>query len=123
MILTTGLRIPPECYVISNNVPTTCWRLSTLRGAKFFCILSFFSRSRSEPSFFDVGRAGAKIFYLELEPNKKISGAGAEEKWLGSSTLVLCHHDTFFTRVVECGAPPLWRLWFQAELGARTFRV
>ena len=28
------------------------------------------------------------MFYLEPEPKKKISGAGAEEKWLGSATLV-----------------------------------
>ena len=28
------------------------------------------------------------MFYLEPESKKKISGAGAEEKWLGSATLV-----------------------------------
>ena len=33
-----------------------------------------------------MGGAGADIFYLEPEP-KKISGAGAEENWLGSAAL------------------------------------
>ena len=33
-----------------------------------------------------MGGAGADIFYLEPEP-KKISGAGAEENWLGSASL------------------------------------
>ena len=33
-----------------------------------------------------VGGAGAKILYLEPESNKKISRAGAEDKWLGSAT-------------------------------------
>ena len=33
-----------------------------------------------------MGGAGAEIFYLEPEPKKKISGAGAEEKWFGSAT-------------------------------------
>ena len=45
-----------------------------------FCIQSFFlSRSGAF-----LGGAGAKMFYLE--PKKKISGAGAEEKWFGSAT-------------------------------------
>ena len=33
-----------------------------------------------------MGRDGAEFFYLEPEPKKKISGAGAEEEWLGSAT-------------------------------------
>ena len=41
-----------------------------------------------------MGGAGADIFYLELEPepNKKISGAGSEEKWFGSATLQIMVH-------------------------------
>ena len=33
------------------------------------------------------GGAGVEIFYLEPEPKKQISRAGAEAKWLGSATL------------------------------------
>ena len=33
------------------------------------------------------GGAGVEIFYLEPEPKKQISGAGAEEKGFGSATL------------------------------------
>ena len=41
-----------------------------------------------------MGGAGADIFYLELEPepNQKISGAGAKEKWFGSATLQIMVH-------------------------------
>ena len=35
-----------------------------------------------------MGGAGADIFNLEPEPKKKISRAGAEEKWLGSALLL-----------------------------------
>ena len=34
-----------------------------------------------------MGGARNDIFYLEPELKKKISGAGAVEKWLGSATL------------------------------------
>ena len=38
-----------------------------------------------------IGGAGAKFVYLEPEPKKKMSGAGAEEKWFVSATLKQTH--------------------------------
>ena len=37
-----------------------------------------------------IGGAGAEFFYLESS-RKKISVAGAEEKWFGSAPLVFTH--------------------------------
>ena len=50
-----------------------------------FCIKNcFFGAGQSRAL---KGGAGVEIFYLEPEPKKQISGAGAEAKWLGSATL------------------------------------
>ena len=39
-------------------------------------------------AFIGGARTGAKIFHLDPEPKKKISGAGAEEKLFGFATLI-----------------------------------
>ena len=51
VILTTWLRIPPGCHLISNDVRTTCWRLSTRPFAVYRAtrILSFLLYNRYKP--------------------------------------------------------------------------
>ena len=53
-----------------------------------FCInICFWSRSRSEPSFY--GWSWSRYFLPGAGAEIKISGAGAEENWFGSATLAL----------------------------------
>ena len=54
-----------------------------------FCIKVCFLGAGAGRSRAFKGGAGAEIFYLEPEPKNKISGAEAEEKWLGSATLLV----------------------------------
>ena len=54
---------------------------------QMFCINFFWSRSLSEPSFYRSNRSRI-LFSPGVGAEKKISGAGAEENWLGSSTLI-----------------------------------
>ena len=45
--------------------------------------------------------AEADIFYLEPEPNKKISGAGAKKKWLSSAILLSIIHKKADFKIVR----------------------
>ena len=48
-----------------------------------------------------MGGAKADVFNLEPELRKKISGAGAEEKWLGSATLHLTRFGVSYLSTIK----------------------
>ena len=75
---------------LGRNLGYWCFYLLKFRFLKCFVKKSvFWSRCRSEPSFYRWSRS--RIFLPRARAEKKISGdrAGAEEKWLSSATLVV----------------------------------
>ena len=75
---------------LGRNLGYWCFYLLKFRFLKCFVTKSvFWSRCRSEPSFYRWSRS--RIFLPRARAEKKISGdrAGAEEKWLSSATLVV----------------------------------